>query len=62
MKVASVKRHPNKKADATECPQAFHYVGLLVNEPPGAAELLFIESSEDPESVAVNCLKYDRDH
>ena len=25
----------NKKADAIECPEAFHHVGLLVNEPPG---------------------------
>ena len=27
-----------KKADATERLQAFHHVGLLVNEPPGTAE------------------------
>ena len=26
---------PNKKADVTERPQAFHHVGLLVNERPG---------------------------
>jgi hypothetical protein len=29
----------NKKADEVE---HFHRVGLLINEPPGAAELLFI--------------------
>ena len=47
MKVASVKRHPNKMADAIDCPQAFYYVGLLVNEPFRMAELLFTESSND---------------
>ena len=31
-----------KKADVTERPKVFDYVGLLVNEPPGQAELLFI--------------------
>ncbi len=31
-----------KKADATDRPEAFHYVGLLVNEPPSMAGLLFI--------------------
>ena len=31
-----------KKADVTEPPKAFDHVGLLVNEPPGTAELLFI--------------------
>lgn len=31
-----------KKADVTERPEAFHHVGLLINEPPGLAELLFI--------------------
>jgi hypothetical protein len=28
-------------------PKVFHHVGLLVNEPPGAAGLLFIKSSEE---------------
>jgi hypothetical protein len=32
----------NKKADVTERPKAFHHVGLLANEPPGMAEMLFI--------------------
>jgi hypothetical protein len=32
----------NKKADVIERPEAFHHVGLLVNEPPGTAGLLFI--------------------
>jgi len=31
-----------KKADVAEHPQAFDHVGLLANEPPGIAELLFI--------------------
>ena len=30
------------KTDATQHPQAFNHVGLLANEPPGQAELLFI--------------------
>jgi hypothetical protein len=31
------------KADVMECPWgAFHYVGLLSNEPPGTPELPFI--------------------
>jgi hypothetical protein len=32
----------SKKADATEHPKAFDHVGLLVNEPPAKAGLLFI--------------------
>jgi hypothetical protein len=32
----------NKKADVAEHPKAFDHVGLLVNEPPGTAELLSI--------------------
>jgi hypothetical protein len=32
----------NKKADVAEHPEALDHVGLLVNEPPGTAELLFI--------------------
>jgi len=31
-----------KKADVIERPKAFQHVGLLFNEPPGAAGLLFI--------------------
>jgi hypothetical protein len=31
-----------KKADVAEHPKAFDHVGLLFNEPPGTAELLFI--------------------
>ncbi len=31
-----------KKADVVERPKAFHHVGLLVNEPPGTAGLLFM--------------------
>jgi hypothetical protein len=31
-----------KKADVAERPEAFHHVGLLVNEPPRTAGLLFI--------------------
>ena len=32
----------NKKADVAEHPKAFDHVGLLTNEPPGKAGLLFI--------------------
>ena len=32
----------NKKTDVVEHPKAFTHVGLLVNEPLGTAELLFI--------------------
>jgi hypothetical protein len=32
----------NKKADAEEHPKVFHRVGLLINEPPGLAEMPFI--------------------
>jgi hypothetical protein len=35
-------RKVQKKADAAEHPQVFDRVGLLVNEPPGTAGLLFI--------------------
>ena len=31
-----------KKADVAEHPKAFYHVGLLTNEPPGPAGLLFI--------------------
>jgi hypothetical protein len=31
-----------KKADVMEHPKVFDHVGLLVNEPPGMAELPFI--------------------
>jgi hypothetical protein len=31
-----------KKTDVAEHPQVFRHVGLLFNEPPGAAKLLFI--------------------
>ena len=31
-----------KKADVAEPPEVFDHVGLLVNQPPGSAELLFI--------------------
>lgn len=30
-----------KKADVAEYPKAVHHVGLLFNEPPNRAELLF---------------------
>jgi hypothetical protein len=31
-----------KKADVAEHPQVFDHVGLLVNRPPGIAELPFV--------------------
>jgi len=36
------RQDKQKKADAVEHPKAFDHVGLLVNEPPGRAGLLFI--------------------
>lgn len=36
------RHQAQKKADVVEHPKAFHHAGLLVNEPPGSAELLFI--------------------
>jgi hypothetical protein len=41
MLVRSRSHDRNKKADVAERPKAFHHVGLLVNEPPGTAGLLF---------------------
>ena len=35
-------RVTKKKADVSEHPEVFDHVGLLVNEPPGTAGLLFI--------------------
>jgi len=35
-------RQETKKADVPGRPQAFRHVGLLINEPPGIAELFFI--------------------
>ncbi len=37
----SVLTTPIKKADVAEHPAVSHHVGLLLNEPPGMAELLF---------------------
>jgi hypothetical protein len=45
-----VKSQPKKKADVVEHPEAFDHVGLLANEPPGQAGLLFISSSDDSHS------------
>jgi hypothetical protein len=36
------RRKPIKKADVTKNPEVFDHVGLLANEPPGPAGLLFI--------------------
>jgi len=35
-------RQEQKKADVAEHPKVFGHVGLLFNQPPGKAELLFI--------------------
>jgi len=40
--IPNVLHHENKKTDEVEHPEAFNHVGLLSNEPPGRAELLFI--------------------
>jgi hypothetical protein len=42
MVVCDRERHGWKKADVAEQSQAFDHVGLLINEPPGSAELLLI--------------------
>jgi len=39
-----------KKADVAEHPKVFRHVGLLFNKPPGKAELLFIQSSDQHSS------------
>jgi len=36
------RQQETKKADVAEHPKVFHRVGLLINEPLGIAELLFI--------------------
>jgi hypothetical protein len=36
------RNNDNKKADVAEHLEVFDHVGLLTNEPPGTAELLFI--------------------
>jgi len=36
------QKNAEKKADVAGHPEVLHHVGLLVNEPPGKAELLFI--------------------
>jgi hypothetical protein len=38
----TLKQNQNKKADVAKHPEVFDHVGLLVNEPPGTAGLLFI--------------------
>ncbi len=40
--VPSMFATTNKKADAVKHPKVFDHVGLLRNEPPGTAGLLFI--------------------
>ncbi|MCY2993906.1 MAG: hypothetical protein NTY19_39430, partial [Planctomycetota bacterium] len=40
--VTNVSCAKNKKTDVAERPKAFDHVGLLVNDPPGTAELLSI--------------------
>ena len=39
-----------KKADVVKHPEVFGHAGLLCNEPPGQAGLLFISSSDDSHS------------
>ena len=38
----SLATNSAKKADVAEHPKVFHHVGLLINEPPSRAGLLFI--------------------
>jgi hypothetical protein len=39
--IRTAREPARKKTDAAKHPKAFHHVGLLVNEPPGPAGLLF---------------------
>lgn len=39
---AADSRQATKKADVAEHPKVFDHVGLLTNEPPGTAGLLFV--------------------
>jgi hypothetical protein len=39
---AQARHRKQKKADVAEHPEVFDHVGLLINEPLGRAELLFI--------------------
>jgi hypothetical protein len=56
MSFAVCSQGKNKNADVIERPMAFHHVGLLVNEPPGMAGLLFIQSSNDSDPAAARKL------
>jgi hypothetical protein len=40
--IANVLHNQEQKTDVAEHPKAFDHVGLLVNEPPSRAGLLFI--------------------
>jgi hypothetical protein len=40
--IRSLANKSAKKTDVAEHPKVFHHVGLLANEPPGPAGLLFI--------------------
>ena len=57
MGMSSMLEQETKKADVEECPKASHRVGLLINEPPGIAELLFTKSSNDFKSRAYRKLQ-----
>jgi hypothetical protein len=45
-RLGSTRTTSAKKTDVTEHPQVFRHIGLLFNEPPSTARLLFIKSSE----------------
>jgi hypothetical protein len=46
--VATVRRyHRRKKTGVAEYPEVFDHAGILVNGPPGMAELSFTKSSDD---------------
>jgi hypothetical protein len=42
MGTCELRTSTTKKADVAEYPKVLDHVGLLANEPPGTAELLFI--------------------
>ena len=47
MIAALSRRRRQKKADVGDHPEVFGHVGLLVDRPPGTAELPFIKSSDN---------------
>jgi hypothetical protein len=45
--VFALRATENKKAEVADRPEAFDHIGILVDRPPGTAELPFVKSSDD---------------